>query len=132
MAVIELRRKSRGSRVAGEKSDIRVYVTGSRRKPSTRLNLGVRLSEAVLKRVRWLEGDSVTLDYDESSDIWTMRRVTDNSGNSLSQQGKSGPDLTVRYAIEPGHVSQFGLNLHTGADCDVIDVIENAVLFRRR
>jgi hypothetical protein len=132
MAVIQLRRKSGGGRPAGEKSDVRVYVTSRRGKPQSGLNLGVRLSHTVLKRVRWLNGDSVTLGYDESSDTWTMRRVTDNSGNALSQQGKNGGDLTVRYAIEPDHVAQFGLDVHRGADCHVIDVIENAVLFKRR
>lgn len=130
MAVIQLRRKAGGHR-RGEKSDVRIYVTSRKGKPQSGLNLGVRLSNDVLKRVRWLNGDSVTLDYDESTDAWTMRRVTDNSGNALSQQGKNGGDLTVRYAIEPHHVVQFGLDVHRSAECHVMDVIDNAMLFKR-
>lgn len=132
MAVIQLRRRSGGRRGLGEMSEFRLYITRKKADSHGGLALGVRVSQSVLRKVRWLAGDLVTLDFDPSTDTFTMRRVTDESGNALSGLGKDGTSLTVRYAVEPEHVTLFGIDPSRGCDCDVVTVTGDAVLFKRK
>jgi hypothetical protein len=131
MAVIELRRRCGGRTGPGRKSDFRVFMTKKKADSQSGFALGVRVSESVLKKVRWLEGDNVTVDFDSSTDTFTMRRVTDDSGNALSGQGKDGRALTVRYVVDQENVSLFGVDPGKGCDCELVTVTGDAVLFKR-
>ena len=103
MAVIELVRKSRGGRVGSVKSDLRVYCTKETVKPGSksraRFSVGLRVSEATMKRLRWIMGDRVSASYDNEALTWSIRRVSDRKGNALSGQGKNRGSGTVRFAV---------------------------------
>jgi len=90
------------------------------------------VSAAILKRVRWIAGDFVTLDYDDGTSTFTMRRVDDTDGNALSEKGgNKGGMLTVRYSIDANAVPQLGLECGHGYDCDLVAVSGDSVLFKR-
>lgn len=130
MAVIELCRKSRGGRGVGPKSDLRVYATrehGSKK----RFSVGIRLSETVMRRLRWLVGDLVRASFDDTTATWTVKRVADKTGNSLSGQGRKDGAGTVRFAVDQGDLSVFGLTGDEGYDCSLVDADGDSATFMR-
>jgi hypothetical protein len=120
MAVIELVRKSKGGRSGGTKSDLRVYCTREKSRPGSkakvRYSVGLRLSCAVMKRLRWILGDRVSAAFDDEAMTWTLRRVSDRSGNALSGQGRNRGDGTVRFAVEESQLDRFALDIGGGYD----------------
>lgn len=130
MAVIELCRKSRGGRAPGPKSDLRVYHTRERG-PNGRFSVGIRVSENVMRRLRWIVGDYVRAAFDDTSKTWSLRRVTDDTGNRLSGQGRKDGAGTVRFAVDEDALAVFGLNGDAGYDCTLVEGDGEAALFRR-
>ncbi len=134
MAVIELVRKSRGGRVGSVKSDLRVYCTKETVKPGSksraRFSVGLRVSEATMKRLRWIMGDRVSASYDNEALTWSIRRVSDRKGNALSGQGKNRGSGTVRFAVDETQLAAFGLELGCGYDADFISDDLDCAVFK--
>lgn len=130
MAVIELCRKSRGGRAPGPKSDLRVYATQEKGR-NGRSCIGIRVHESVMKRMRWIVGDYVRASFDDSANTWSLRRVTDQTGNRLSDQGRKDGVGTVRFAVEEPELYVFGLESGSGYDCTLIECDGEVAVFRR-
>ncbi|MEY3203922.1 MAG: hypothetical protein RLZZ21_253 [Planctomycetota bacterium] len=120
MAVIELMRKSKGGRVACAQSDLRVYFTRETSKTRPRFSVGLRVSEQVMKRLRWIVGDHVSAAYDNEAKTWSIRRVADRKGNALSGQGKKGGSGTVRFAVDESQMEAFGIEVGDGYDAELV------------
>lgn len=129
MAVIELVRKCRGGRSPGIKSDLRVYATIEKRQQH-RFSIGIRVSESVMKRLRWLVGDLVRASFDDGRREWSLRRVSDNTGNRLSGQGRKDGAGTVRFAVEKDDLAVFGLDGDSGYDCCLVSCDGDVAVFR--
>ena len=122
MAVIELVRKAKGGRPTGTQSDLRVYATretGRKGSPG-RFSVGLRVSGATMKRLRWIVGDHVSALFDDEAKTWTVRRVADRKGNALSGQGRTGGSGTVRFAVEEPQLAVFGLVGGEGYDANLV------------
>ena len=131
MAVIELARKTRGGHARGAKSDLRVYATRENSKKRGRWSLGIRVSEATMKRLRWILGDFVAASFNDETQSWTLCRVSDRTGNALSGQGKKTGSGTVRFAIDESHLGPFGLDSGEGYDCVLVSSDTEAAVFTR-
>lgn len=129
MAVIELCRKSKGGRAAGPKSDLRVYVT-KETGGKQRFSVGIRVSETVMKRLRWLVGDYVKASFDDATMVWTLVRVADESGNRLSGQGRKDGAGTVRFAVEDHHLTAFGLSEEPGYNAALFSADGDSASFK--
>lgn len=133
MAIIQLRRRSPGGRgTRGKRSDICVWASRKTDGKRERFCVGLRVELSVLKRLRWMDDDCVTIDFDSGSGVWYMRRVDDDSGNCLSQQGKNGEYLTVRFTVDKSQLSVFGIGEDMkGYACDIVDIGVDTVSFKR-
>lgn len=129
MAVIELVRKCRGGRAPGIKSDLRVYATREKRNQH-RISIGIRVSESVMKRLRWIVGDLVRASFDDAKREWSLRRVSDKTGNRLSGQGRTDGAGTVRFACDASDLSVFCLDGDEGYDCRFISCDGDVAVFR--
>ena len=130
MAVIDLCRRSRGGRPSGAKSDVRVYAAkekGSKK----RFSIGVRLSDTVMRRLRWIVGDLVRASFDDTSMTWTLRRVADKTGNRLSGQGRKDGAGTVRFCVDASQLSALGLDGDEGYDCTLVNADGDSASFRK-
>lgn len=130
MAVISLMRKSHG-RSAGQASDLRVYATAERDKSGapSRYSIGLRVSEACMKRLRWILGDHVSAEFDDEAMTWTLRRVSDEQGNCLSGQGRNGGSGTVRFAVDESQMRAFGLRCGDGYDASLSSEDQGVAVF---
>ena len=129
MGIIQLRRSARGGRRPGDQlTDVRVFATGSGAK---RVAVGIRFGESLLARMRWIDGDKVTADFNEDLMEWTCARTNNNGeGNALSSGGKKSVSLTVRFTVRPQSLSSFGLETGSGYDCVVTSTTAEGVKFR--
>lgn len=129
MGVITFNRMVRGGRKVGELSDMRVYV---HEKGDRRSYVALRISPKVMRLLRWKTGDQVTASYDTSSKQWTLRRVTDNSGNSLSSQGHKTGSGTVRFVTPASQFKSIGFDGGSGGyECALLRDDPDVAVFER-
>jgi hypothetical protein len=115
MAGFVLGRKSHGGGRGRDMSDLRVFASGE---SDGTFSIGLRVSESVMKRMRWLHGDSVVASFDDEGMVWTIRRVADSKkGNRLSNCGRTTSHGTVRFTAVEEWLAQAGLSAGDGYDC---------------
>lgn len=131
MPVFDLERISRGGgRSPGPLSDLRVY--GCRERDGT-CSIGLRVSGATMKRMRWMQGDSVVAQFDSDAMCWTIRRVPDaghgKKGNKLSGCGRETKTGTVRFSVNTELLAHAGLVAGSGYDCKMTSSEGDAAKF---
>ena len=62
---------------------------------------------------------------------WTLRRVADKTGNRLSGQGRKDGAGTVRFAVDSGDLSVFGLDGDSGYDCELVSSDGDSASFKK-
>jgi hypothetical protein len=83
-----------------------------------------------MKRLRWIIGDNVSASYDNEALTWSLRRVADSKGNTLSGQGKNGGSGTVRFAVEESQLAAFRLEIGGGYDANLISDDGDCAVFK--
>ena len=72
-----------------------------------------------MKSLRWLKGDFVKASFDDTTSQWTVSRVSDRSGNKLSEPGSRSPSAIVKFRIEEQTLPALLLKYGDGYSCSL-------------
>lgn len=130
MGVIDFRRMGRGGgNNGGELSDLRVYATSYKDSNHKRQAIGLRVSPAVMKRMRWIAGDKVVASFNDAEMQWTLKRVHTSDGNVLSCV-KGERSASVKFSCDASTVKACGLEVGNGYDCRIVSDDGDTAVFQ--
>lgn len=125
---IKFRRKLKGPR-PGASNDLLVSLGAvGKHKPGRVLSL--RLSQQVMKRARWISGDSIVADYDAPG-TWRLQRVGDNTGNALKSSDHDKGRGAVRFTADDETISSLEMGPEANYSCSLCSIEGDTLVFQR-
>lgn len=123
------KRRSNGGSGRHSAADLLVFVAARGSKGNT--SFGLRLSDKVLRELRWQAGDHVTSEYDPKTRRWKLRLSDEHEGNKLSGKGNGTCSANVRFSVEASDIENIGLKDRMSYECLLVDCDRESCVFER-
>lgn len=104
-------------------------------KPSTGSEeLSFRVSRVLLKKLSMDIGDRADVLFDESQDLWMIKKInSEKNGYAISGKKEGGPTGLIRYTLKPGHAkltdNRADLPIKKVADESTFKFNDNSLIF---
>ena len=126
---IVFKRKTNGRSGRHSAADLLVFVAARGSKGN--ISFGLRLSDKVLRELRWQAGDHVTSEYEPEKKRWKLRLANEYEGNKLSGKGNGTACANVRFSVDASELQSIGLKDRMSYECLLVDCDRESCVFER-